>query len=124
MKIKSAQATLNELRDGHVLNELAQSIHNAMKAVATFRKPAEITLSITIKPLGNEGVSDAVEFIAEVTEKLPKAKPPSTLFFVDGDGNPSKQRDKQPDLSGLNVVATTANPASLLASFSGGLLGD
>lgn len=113
MKVKSAQATLIELRDGQVLNELAQSIHNAMQAVETFRKPAEVTLSITIKPLGTEGVSDAVEFIAEVTEKLPKAKPPSTLFFVDGDGNPSKQREKQPDLSGLNVVAPSANPAAV-----------
>lgn len=99
MKIKPAQATLNELRDGQVMNELAQAIHDAMAAAHHFRKAATVNLSITIKPMGTQGVSDAFEVVAEVDTKLPKPQPPSTLMFVDDDGNPSRQQTRQSEMS-------------------------
>lgn len=105
MKIKSAQATLNALEKGQVMNDMAKSIHDAMAAVKEHMKPATITLTLTIRPLGTKGVSDAVEFIGEVSEKLPKPAPPGTLFFFDDDGNPSQQRstEKEPEL-GLKIA--------------------
>ena len=111
MKITPAQVTLNALRDGQVMNEMAQAIQHAMDNVNEFRKPAEINLCITIRPLGTEGVSDAVEIIGDVQEKLFKPKPPSTLFFRDADGAPSRQRDRQPEIPGLSI-AGAVKPSS------------
>ena len=98
MKIKPAQATLNELRDGQVMNELAQAIHDAMGAAHHFHKAASVNLSITFKPMGTEGVSDAFEVVAVVDTKLPKANPPSTLMFKDEEGNPSRQQTRQAEM--------------------------
>lgn len=106
MKIKPAQATLNELRDGQVMNELAQALHDALGAVKEHRKGAEVSLTISIKPLGNKGVSDAYEVIAEVTSKLPKAPPPSTLFFEDSDSNLSRRQERQSEIPGLSVAGS------------------
>ena len=108
MKVIPAQVTLNALREGQVMNELAQAFHDAMIAVEDHRKPADVTLSITFKPLGTKGVSDAVEVTAEVVTKLPKAPLPSTMFFRDVDGNPSRQRDRQPDFPGLGIAGAVA----------------
>jgi len=102
--IRPAQATLNELRDGTVMNELAVAIHDAMAAVGEHNKAATVNLSITIRPLGTKGVSGAFEMLADVSTKLPKAEPPSTLFFKDADGNPSRQQDRQRDLPGLSIA--------------------
>jgi len=104
INIKPAQATLNSLRDGQVMNELAQSIHDATAAVQQFGKAAEVCLTIKLRPLGSKGVSDAIEAVADVSTKLPKQEPPSTLFFIDRDGNPSRTQDRQQDLPGVTVI--------------------
>jgi hypothetical protein len=98
MKIKSAQATLNELRDGQVMIDLAQAIHDAMGAAQQHRKEAKATLTISFRPMGTSGVSDAFEVIAEVDTKLPKQSPPSTLMFCDIDGNPTRTQDRQAEM--------------------------
>jgi len=97
--IRPFTAILAELRDGHVVVELSQAIHEAMAAVKEHGKAAKIHLTVEIKPLGTKGVSDALEFTAEVATKLPKADPPSTLFFADADGNPSRNQHRQRDLA-------------------------
>ena len=111
MKITPAQVTLNALRDGAVMTELAQAIHDGMEAVDGFRKPAEINLRITIRPIGTQGVSDAFELIGDITTKLPKQQSPSTLFFIDADGNPSRKQDRQQEFAGLSV-ATAIKPTA------------
>jgi 5,10-methenyltetrahydromethanopterin hydrogenase len=110
LKIKPAQATLNELRDGEVMNELAQAIHDATGAAQHFRKPATVTLSITFKPMGTEGVSDAFAVIAEVDTKLPKAQPPITLMFIDEDGNTSRQQTRQSEIA-FSVAPNVVKPS-------------
>jgi hypothetical protein len=104
MKIIPAETTLKTLRDGQVMAEMAQAIHEAMAAVDHLRKPATINLCLTIKPFGTDGVSDAVGIVAKVTKKLPQAEQPCTLFFADADGNPTRQREKQPDIPGLSIA--------------------
>jgi hypothetical protein len=104
-KIKSAQATLNELRDGQVMNELAAAIHEATKAVKEHGKAATVTLDITVKPFQTKGLAESpITVLAEVSSKLPKPEVPSTLFYIDGDGNPTRQPTRQNDLPGVTVV--------------------
>lgn len=106
-KILPAQVTLNALRDGQVMNELAQHIHDASCAMLQHGKAASVTLTLTFKP--TEGVSQGLKnapmlVTAEVTSKLPKTPPPDTLMFADADGNPTRQAPaREPEL-GFHVT--------------------
>jgi Ni2+-binding GTPase involved in maturation of urease and hydrogenase len=98
MKVKSAQATLNELRDWRALEELAQHIHDAVAAVRSYGKDAKVILEIVIAPMkgGQEKlVEPPLLFTAEVISKLPKPQPEATLFFTDEDGNPTRTQSRQ-----------------------------
>jgi len=110
MKIRSAQAILNEIEDGNALEQLAQAFHDAIAAVREHGKPATVNLRITVGTLG-EGQHKLVEppiiMQAEVTTKLPKATPPATIFFVDHDGNATRNLTRQQEIN-LAVAGATA----------------
>lgn len=109
--IRPAQATLNELRDGQVMNELAAAIHAAISATREFRKAATVTLTITVKPMEKDPgrlIEDPIVMLGEVETKLPKAEPPVTLFFVNMEGQPTRSAPPaaQPQLPGLHVAGS------------------
>ena len=106
MKIRPAQATLNELNNGQTMEQLAQAIHDAIAAAKEFGKPATVTLDITIGTMKEQNrlVNPPVLMAGEVTTKLPKAPPPQTVFFVDEDGNATRTQTREPDLPGLSVA--------------------
>lgn len=109
MKIRPAQATLNELRDGRALEEMAQHIHDAIVAVREHGKAATVSLDIVIAPMksGHEKlVEPPLIFTAEVTSKLPKPQPEATLFYTDADGNPTRTQTRQ---RGLDLSVATIN---------------
>ena len=108
MRIKPAQATLNELNGGKLMIQLAEEIHAAVAAVKLHGKPATVSLDITISVIKDQNnlVNPAMMFAGEVTSKLPKAPPPLTLFFLDEDGNPTRnQAPRDPEL-GLSIAKT------------------
>lgn len=113
MNIRPAQAILNELQDGLSLKQLAQAFHDAIAAVREHGKPATVTLLITVGTL--EGQHHLIEppiiMTAEVSTKLPKAKAPATIFFVDQDGNATRNQTRQQDL-GLTVAAAAVPAAA------------
>lgn len=117
MQIKSAQATLNELRDGRALVELAQAFHDAIEAVRLHGKPATVSLEIVIAPYkgGQEKlVEPPLIFTAEVNSKLPKPQPEATLFFTDSEGNPTRNQVRQRDL-GLSVASINKDTGEISA---------
>ena len=101
MNIKPAQITLNALNDGHTMNELAQHIHDVTAAVRAHGKPGEVKLTIKIAPVSGVAhglVESPIVMVAEVASKLPKDLP-STLFYVDEDGNPTRNApERQPEI--------------------------
>jgi hypothetical protein len=97
--IRSFTAVLAELRDGQVIVEASKALHDALAAVQEHNRPAKVTLTLEVRQLGTKGVSDAVEVVAEIASKLPKADPASTLFFITEDGNASRTQDRQRDLA-------------------------
>lgn len=105
-QIKPAQATLNSLEDGQIMNKLAQAIHDATVSVRDEGKPAEVTLKIRFEPMKEvaRGLKEApIIAEAEVTTKLPKPDLPQTLYYLDEDGNPTRSApERQPEL-GLSV---------------------
>lgn len=112
MKTKPAQQTLIELRGGEVMNEMSLAIKEAVMAAHYHRKPATVTLTLTIKPMGTQGVSDALEMIADVDTKLPKQPNPSTLMFIDADGNPSPNHDPHPQPRHQHVRSPQIRPCT------------
>lgn len=92
--IRSAMVILPEIRDGRAVEELSDQIHAAIAAVREHGKPATVKLEITIAPL-RKGAENLVEapfvFVAETTSKLPKPDAEATAFFIDADGNATRQ---------------------------------
>lgn len=110
MKIRSAIAILNEVEEGAALERMAAAFHDAIAAVREYGKKATVNLAITIDTLGENQhklVEPPVVMTAEVTTKLPKPPPPATVFFVDAEGNPSRNQTKQQELA-LTIAAKTA----------------
>lgn len=106
-RIIPAQVTLNSLRDGQVMNELAQAIHDATKGVRDLNQAAKVTLTLDLMPIKgiDQGLREPpINVVAEVIVKLPKPPLPSTLFYVDENGNPTRTPTaRQPDL-GLTIA--------------------
>lgn len=97
--VRPALETLRELEGRKFLDRLAIQINEATKAVEHYRKPAKIVITMDISILTNEGISEAAVAIkAEITSKLPKAEASKSIFFVDKDGNPTKNMTRQEDL--------------------------
>lgn len=109
--IRSATSILTELRDGQVITELSTAIHDALAAVKTHNKGAEVTLRIKIAPFSaNKLVEPAITMNAEVETKLPKEVPPSTIFFITDEGNATRTPVKQEKLPfGVQSIEPSAS---------------
>jgi hypothetical protein len=106
--IRSATSILAEIREGRAVAELGEAIHTAIAAVKQHGKAAKVTLELTIKPT-SDGSEKFVEaplfFSAETSSKLPQPEAEKTLFFVDGNGNATRNpQERQHDL-GLRVAS-------------------
>lgn len=111
---RSALAILAEIRNGEAIVEMSEHIKTAIAAVQELGKPAEVTLKITIAPL-RKGAENLIEaplvFLGETALKLPKVDPEATVFFVDADGNPTRNPNERQQALGLSV-AQAAKPAA------------
>lgn len=106
--IRSVMTILPELRAGQLITELSAAIHDAVAAVTQHNKSATVLLKVTIAPSEkNDRLVEPVLIVTgEVESKLPKEVPQATVFFVDADGNPSRQAEKrQPDL-GFSIASS------------------
>lgn len=107
MSTRSATAILTEIREGQAVVELSEAIKAALAAVREHGKPATVTLDLTIRPplKGMEKLTDPpIVFTAEVSSKLPKAEPEQTLFFLDADGNPTRNPAQREGSLNLTVA--------------------
>lgn len=107
MKIRSSVAILNEIRDGAALEELGQAFHDCIANVREHGKPSTITVTITVGTLGENQhklVTPPVIMTAKVKTKLYEPEPPSTIFFVDQDGNATRNQTRQETLD-LKIAA-------------------
>lgn len=106
-QIRPAQATLNALRNGQIMNELAQAFHDAAVAVKHHNKSAKITLEIIVAPVKGTGanlIDHPIVMVAEISTKLPKDDAESTIFFVDEEGPSRHMSGRQLAIPGVGVV--------------------
>lgn len=76
-------------RKGTLASELAEGMADLNRAVLETGKSGTITLTIKVKPTGDE-VSVTVS--DEVKVKLPEHDRGQSIFFVDEDGNPHRSQ--------------------------------
>lgn len=96
MNVRPAQAVLNEIRGGELMTELASHLHDAAAAVKEFNKKATVTITIDINPASKEHLTEPVVLVVgEVSSKLPKADPPSTVFHIDEDLNLNRNASRK-----------------------------
>ncbi len=103
--IRSALNVLAELRGGQVVTEASAALHDALASVKEHNKAATVTITLKIAPLSEaRTVERPIEITAEISSKLPKAEPPATMFFIDEDGNPTRNpQPREPEL-GFSVA--------------------
>lgn len=124
---RSALLILGELDNGLVMADLTEQLYNAHQQAAATQRPAKVQLTLTIKPaLGKTGTpgvnnADVLTIVAAIDTKLPKPAHDPTLFFVNGDGNISRNQDRQQvipgvrsvgDPTGTEFTAPSTNPAA------------
>lgn len=103
--IRPALDTLRELDDGRFMDKLAVAIHDAVSASTAFTKASKVIVTLEIDMLSKPGMVEPVITVeADINTKLPKPDAPKALFFVDEDGNPTTNQQRQRDL-GLRVAA-------------------
>lgn len=105
--IKSAQGTLNEIRNGELMTEAAAAIYEGLAAVRQLGKPAKITIELTIAPQSKNLVEPIVTITGEVSTKLPKPDVPGTIFMIDDDGNATRNLSRAQHDLGLTIAKAT-----------------
>lgn len=114
MKIRPAQAILLEIREGQLLNELACAFHNAIANVREHGKGCEVIVKIKIGTMDSSKhklVEPPILMQGKVVEKLYEPEPNATVFFVDAEGNATRNLTRQETLN-LTAVAGGGAPAA------------
>ena len=110
-QVRPFAAVLQDLNGGAVATRLAVELHDLIQAVQATGKGGTLVLSLAVKPVAKNN-ADALNVAAAVAVKAPKEDAPSTIFFVDGDGNAVRNNPHQPELPLREVPspATDARP--------------
>lgn len=107
--IRPAQATLIDIRNGKLLEELSIEIHDAVAAVRHLGKAAKVTITLEIKPQSKNVIDPIITITGEVESKLPKPDVAATIFAIDEDGNPTRNLSRAQSDLGLTVAGETKN---------------
>jgi hypothetical protein len=83
---------LTELRKGAVHDEASKLLHDLIAAVQETRKSGSLTLTIGVD-LHKD--TDMLVIKDAVTTKLPRLPRPASIWYVDADGNPSRNDPQQ-----------------------------
>ena len=89
-----------ELAEGATNSELSEALWDLIDRVQDTGKAGVLTLSIAI---GFDG-QGRVQVKDNVSLKLPEFSRPTTAFFVDKTGNPSRRDPNQPELPSLDAA--------------------
>ncbi|HYE29954.1 MAG TPA: hypothetical protein VEH27_00870 [Methylomirabilota bacterium] len=97
--------TLAELRKGAVLNQLSETLAEVNRAVMEHRKGGEVIIKLKLTPSGEE----MINVKASISTKLPVAESKDTAFFVDDDGNLSRNNPNQSEFNLKALESPTLN---------------
>lgn len=90
-----AEVLMQQAR-GRTHDDLSQSLHQLIAAVQETGKGGKLQLTIDVKPL--KGDTNTLAVTASTACKLPQVDQPSSIFFVDGEGNLTRNDPRQMSL--------------------------
>lgn len=94
-------ASITDLNDGATASDLDRQLREVVLKARETGKPGSITLTLSVEPRG----ADSVIVVAKITEKMPKAEEPKSIFFVDDEGQLVREHPKQSTLPFKTVNA-------------------
>lgn len=100
-------AFLQEYQHGELHDELSTALNAVVTAVQGVGKKAVLTLQVEVKLAGKR--RNQVFVGAKVTTKLPEPDREEAIFFVDHDGNLTRQDPEQLELPNLRQVPARGN---------------
>jgi len=103
--VRPFAAVLQELDKGRVHSELSEKLHELIAAAQNTGKAGQITFTVAVTP---DPKTDMLRFATKVAAKMPAAQRAESLFFVDRDGNPTRQDPHQIALLEANNGRLTA----------------
>lgn len=83
--------------NGRTHNELSEALHHLIAAVQETGKGGRVQLTVDIKPL-SKGDGHTLTVTDTVAVKMPKSERPQSVFFVDSDGNLTRNDPRQMSL--------------------------
>lgn len=106
---KTFNSYVLEQRNGAMHAELSEEMAALVKSVQDHGKGGTLTVTINVKP-GAKGTRMVI-VTDDIKVKAPRGERPATMFYVDGDGNLSRNDPTQPELPLRRV--DVAPPADL-----------
>lgn len=93
--VMEISALLLDHLNGRSHEEISHEFHQLVEAVQAHGKKGALNISFTVEPPASGMDGSPISISIESTVKAPKATPPKAIYFVDGDGNPSRQDPRQ-----------------------------
>lgn len=81
--------------DGDAHLSISHELHELIEKVDAHGKKGTLTITVTVEPPTNGMDGKPIAIGIESAVKAPKPTPPKALYFVDKDGNPSRQDPRQ-----------------------------
>lgn len=107
---KDFSVFLIEQNRGRTHAELSEGLHDLIAKVQDTGKKGSITATFTVEPLKGDtntlAVTDAIKL------KLPEHDRGGSIFYVDKQGNPSRNDPNQMSLADLAEVPSNVDPAT------------
>lgn len=91
---------------GRSHEEISAEMHELLAAVNEHGKKGSLTVTVTVEPPKGHVDGSPLAIAIDSTLKAPKASAPPSIYFVDADGNPSRNDPRQMALD-LRTAPTT-----------------
>ncbi|MFH9403305.1 hypothetical protein ACH4JS_26670 [Streptomyces sp. NPDC017638] len=93
--------------NGRVHQALSEELHELLQAVATHGKKGQLVIKVAVEPSKGHVEGDPLAISVESDLKAPKSTPPAAIYFVDDDGNPTRNDPRQMQLDFRTAPTTT-----------------
>lgn len=95
-QIRPFSEVLLQQARGRTHDDLSIGLHKLIAAVQDTGKAGKLQLTIDVRPL--KGDTNTLQVVAAVTSKVPQVDQPASIFFVDDDGNLTRNDPRQMSL--------------------------
>ncbi|MEV6105738.1 hypothetical protein AB0M28_13625 [Streptomyces sp. NPDC051940] len=93
--------------NGRTHEEIGKELHTLLEAVRAHGKKGSLSITVVIEPPSNGVDGGPLPIGVEYAVKAPKPAAPKNLYFLDDQGNPTRQDPRQIALDFRTAPATT-----------------